>query len=112
LQKNGCGDVGALGRLLPSRFEESHFWRQNSYSLRRQGLTAVFEATKQSRRDRTQKIQARTLSASRDGGWSHDGEWIELSKNDWRRARARLQGSTVTKGAANFSNYFLLFWSE
>jgi hypothetical protein len=95
---------------LLSRFEESHFWRQNSYSLRRQGLVAVFEATKQFCRDRIQEIQARTLSASRDGGWSRDGELIEMSKNELRPARARLQGSTVAKGVANFSNCFLPFW--
>jgi hypothetical protein len=44
------------------RFEESHFWRQNSYSLRRQGLIAVSEATIQFCRDRIPPRPARTVS--------------------------------------------------
>ncbi len=89
--------------------EESHFWRQNSYCLRRQGLVAVFEATRQFCRDRIQVFQARTLSAPRDGGWSRDGEWVELPKNGARRAMARRHGSTVAKDVANFSNHFAFF---
>jgi hypothetical protein len=73
--------------------------------LRQQRLSAVFEATRRFRRDKIQKNQARTLSASRDGE-SLDGEWGEMSKNDARGARARLQESTVAKGAATFSKYF------
>jgi hypothetical protein len=58
-------------------------------------------------RDKTQELQARTLSASRDGDGSLDGKLIEMSKNELRHARVRLPGSTVAKDVANFSNYFL-----
>jgi hypothetical protein len=51
--------------LFPSRFDESHFWRHNSYSLRRQGLIAVFEATRPFCRDRID----RQLGAHSERGW-------------------------------------------
>jgi hypothetical protein len=53
--------------------------------------------------------QARTAGASCVVEWTRDGALIEMSKNDWRRARAPRHGSTLAKGVANFSNYFPLF---
>jgi hypothetical protein len=54
-------------RTLPSRLRESHFWRHNSYSLQRQGLIAVFEATSRFCRDKTPPGLDEPPSASRAG---------------------------------------------
>jgi hypothetical protein len=75
--------------------------------LQRQRLASVFAATIGFCRDRIQKHQARTLSASRDGE-SLDGEWVELPKTGAREGAVARFDCSERRG--HFQQLLLAFW--